>query len=233
LNAAIQRRTLVCLAKPEWLHIPFLGSPKTDLDKLHDLAFKIPALLARISEIIQQERCPPPSGNDRDANRLDEPCTSPAGALELASEYEMSLSSMEKWLEDFAQRHPSPLYWSMKTPFSCPSPFIEVDPQCIPKFTNAPYRLRFPNSQIAGVLASFWSYQLDLLLGLIELERSLVAHGFNMTKKLDIHQSDARERACSILDTLPYLTSCFEGSLRLQGLIKTVDRYFSVIEHEL
>jgi hypothetical protein len=233
VKVAIEKRIVVCLAEPEWLHVPFLGSPKTDSERLHDLALKISTLLARTMKIVQLARSPPSSRSKHDANTSAEPCSS-LTTVKLVREYESLLSRMEEWLDNFSKRHPSPLYWSTKHPVELtgPSPLLEVDPQCIPSFKETSYQLRFSNGQIAGILMNYWSYQLDLLLGLIELEQCSAANGYEQAK-LAQRYSSAREKALLMLETVPYLESCFEGTVSVQASMKTVRRYFTMAQHEI
>jgi hypothetical protein len=229
LKVAIQRRIVLCLAEPAWLHVPFLGSPKTEFDHLHDLALEIPTLLARTTKIVQHAKSRPLSQSEYGKNISAEACPSIA-VLELMAEYEALLFKMEKWFHLLVQRYPGPLYWSMKHSLqhASASPPLEVDPQCIPTFTETSHQLRFPNSQIAGMLANFWSYQLDLLLGLIELEQSPAAYASHQVK-LELHYGLASEKALSILDTMPYLQSCFEGTISAAAPMKTVYSYFVMV----
>jgi hypothetical protein len=230
---AIQKRIVLCLAEPEWLHVPFLGSSKTELGRLEDLALKIPNLLLRTTEIVQSGKGHPYPQSEQGANATAEPHPSPA-VLELTEEYEALLLQMEQWLHLFVQRYPGPLYWPAKhsLQYTSSSPPLEVDPQCIPTFTETSHQFRFPNGQVAGILANFWSYQLDLLLGFIELEQNPAACGYDKAK-LELHYSSALEKALSILDTIPYLNSCFEGVISAEAPMKTVYRYLTMMKDKV
>ena len=64
---------------------------------------------------------------------------------------------------------------------------------------------------------------------LIELEQSPAAVlGYDRTR-LESHHSSAFEKALAILDTVPYLRSCFEGSISAEAPLKTVDSYFDMV----
>jgi hypothetical protein len=233
LKAAIQNRTILCLAESQWLHLPFLGSSKTELDHLHDIALRIPTLLVQTTKIIQHAKDHPFQQDEYGPYASARPCPSPA-VLELIEGYEALQSRMEKWLNHFMQKYPGPLYWSANHSPQHTAAYLplEVDVQCIPIFTETSRQLRFPNGQIAGIFAEVWSYQLDLLLGLIELEQSPAARGCYL-EKLELHYSSALERALSILDTVPYLKSCFEGSISAEAPLKTVRRYFTMMKDKV
>jgi hypothetical protein len=229
---AIQRRTVICLAEPKWLHIPFLGSSKTELERLHDLALRIPALLSRTTSIVQHRRLHHFAGRECGTNTPTEPCPS-TFILDLIENYECLLSEMEAWFDDLEQRHLGPLYWhtEVNSEITSQSALLEVDPQCIPVFNTTLCRVNFPNGQIAGVLANYWSYQLDLLLGLMEVEQNIIALSCENTKFGQRH-SLAREKVFLILETMPYLKSCFEGSIRTHAPMKRVNRYFAMVKGE-
>jgi hypothetical protein len=233
LKAAIENRIVLCLAEPEWLHLPFFGSSKTELDLLHDIALSIPILLVRTTTIVQHAKRHRFRQDEHDTSTSAQSCPSPA-VLELIEEYEALLSRMQNWLYSFTQKHPGPLYWSKKDPLQHTDayPSIEVDVHCIPTFTETAHQLRFPNGQIAGIFADIWSYQLELLLGLIELEQSPAARGCYL-EQLELHYSSALEKALKILDTVPYLNSCFEGSISAEAHLKTVRRYFTLVKDKV
>jgi hypothetical protein len=164
------------------------------------------------------------ASNDSNRREIsDSPKQNLETALSLLNDYWAVFDQMEEWQNDWKASEQGSLYWHSDIPL--PSKVIDVDSVCIPSFPDETYQVRFQNTQKAGLAASFWSFRLELLMGIIKLQRSLFG---TQVESLEQNLPMAKDTACLILQTAPYLTCCFEGAMASKASLRTLTRYFEL-----
>ncbi|KAJ5653344.1 hypothetical protein N7490_000347 [Penicillium lividum] len=211
------------LADSDWIHLPFLNTRKTRMELLHDIVLQIPRLLYQTNQWFDGlEKSASNVSNRREL--LDSRKHDLETALSLLDDYWAVFDQMEAWQNNWKASEPGPLYWRSDIPM--PSKVIDVDLVCIPSFPNETYQVRFQNTQKAAHAVTFWSYRLELLMGMIKLQRSLFD---TQIESLEQNMAMAKETACLILQTAPYLTCCFEGTVASRAPLRTITRYFELV----
>lgn len=202
--------------QPEWLHVPFQGTEKTRVERLHDLALELPDLLERTDTIAALSL----------VGELDEDIKT------LVAEYVDLKNRLLLWLEDFEAEEGGQIYWLPISDAEREQPSPEPDPICVPSFPDQSFVLRFPSGPKAGLLCHYWSFQLQLLMELSELERRrfLPSDGGALRDKSSksdsvLIETEAYELAQLILQAEPYLSSCLEGRITVQAPLEIVNRY--------
>ncbi|KAJ5604166.1 hypothetical protein N7537_007122 [Penicillium hordei] len=192
------------------------------MELLHDLALQIPWLFYRTDQWV--DGLENYASNDSNRGKIsDPPKQQLETALSLLNDYWAVFDQMEEWQNNWKASEQGPLYWYSGTPM--PSKVIEVDPVCIPSFPDETYQVRFQNTQKAGLAATFWSFKLELLIGMIKLQRNLFG---TQVESLEQNLAMAKETSSLILQTAPYLTSCFEGAVASKAALRATRRYFEL-----
>ena len=144
----------------------------------------------------------------------------------LQSQFEALLTQLELLYE-------GPLFWNSNTSSGLP----HYDAECHPKHTSIHNQLQFLSAPAAGSIIACSAFRLRLWMLAIELRRSMngaSAHGDQASR--DWNKTIAREQDLSsktawlILEAIPYLSSCFEGSVVLQAPLKIVEEYYRDID---
>ena len=221
VSVALHRRQPTFLAEPDWITLPFRSFRKTRRELLHDLALQIPGLLHRTDQLVSglvdlTDYRSDFQGPPRIKNKDFEPAS-------LLMHYYTILHRIEEWLNDWKASECGPLYWPSTLPM--PSMIMEVDMECIPSFTVAAFQLRFLSGQKAGLLITYWAFLLELLTGMIDLQQNMPNI---QDDALEEHLNTAQETACLILQAVPYLSCCFEGTLVSKAPLRTAARYFGL-----
>lgn len=220
---AIERRAPSFLGDTAWLHSPWQNAPKTMRDRLNDIGLLIPAELQRTDNIFAEIQ----GGEMMPMSFVDQ------SLLELNS-ISVLQRRLEEWLYDLKMTTEGPLYWPLLT--SPDGAGAKADLECQPRYSNNFHQLVFSCGPIAGMLAQFWSFQLELLLTRIKLHEGILRYcdeenpslpsAKNITLKSLIRDStQADEVARLILQTEPRLSSCFEGLLCIQAPLRSLIRY--------
>jgi hypothetical protein len=217
--AAINRRTPIFLSEPTWTDLPFHGQKKTIREDLFDLGLCIPALLKFVDGWLLRVQ-----GRWFDKQTFDSTCQNHlADVSTLRSEF-------EKWLLRLETTITGPLYWPLNEP---PIQSMNIsDRECKPKVVASSNRLQFPCGPIAGLLAQYWAFQLELLMISMDIHEASLKYTESpaVTKtasaELNAIRSSAEDTARLILEAQPYLFSCFEGLIALQPPLTVVTRYF-------
>src|SRR5277367_6485470 len=92
---ALSRSVSTYLAEPEWLTVPWENIPKSDMDRLFDIQFSLPAIFEREGQLEME----PPS-----ANRTSE-------ARKLLDRCNRVVTEFDDWYEDLHSRFKELLFW--------------------------------------------------------------------------------------------------------------------------
>jgi hypothetical protein len=222
LSVRLSKHTPTLLAESDWIHLPFLNISKTRMELLHDIALQMPWLFYQTGRWFDE--LDNPVSNDSNRREISgSPKPNLETALSLLNDYWAVFDQLEEWESNWKASERGPLYWHSDIPM--PSKLIDVDSVCIPLFPTEAYQVRFANTQKAGLAVTFWSFRLELLMGLIKLQRSLFG---TQVESLEKNLAMAEETACLILQTAPYLTCCFEGSVASKAPLRTITRYLEL-----
>ncbi|OAP59634.1 hypothetical protein AYL99_06932 [Fonsecaea erecta] len=230
----LQKRRPSVLSEPQWIYRPFFCRPKTRREILHDIALGIPTLLHRADDLIPM-LVQNPQGDQSGPSDLSHELRIARG---LAADFAKVKADLEAWLHNLEQScSPDPIYWSTDTVVD--HPYSHSDPMCVPSFEDPKYQLRFRDGQKAGVLICYWSFMLELLMSLIDVQTAVVtlaASGVNsdaediinaVCEDMDANRAAADNSAFLILQSIPYLNCCLEGVFVMQSPLSLVQRYFA------
>lgn len=92
---ALSRSRSTYLAEPEWLTVPWENIPKTDMDRLFDIQFHLPAIFEREGQL---EKEPPSAKRKFEARKLFDRCNRVA-------------KMFDDWYEGLHSRSKRPLCW--------------------------------------------------------------------------------------------------------------------------
>lgn len=222
LSVRLSKHIPTFLADSDWIHLPFLNFRKTRMELLHDIALQIPWLFYQTDRWFDRlENSASNNPNRREIS--DSQMQNLETAISLLNDHWAVFDQMEEWQNKWKASEQGPLYWYSDIPM--PSMVIDVDSVCIPSFPDETYQVRFQNTQKAGLAITFWSFRLELLMGMIKLQRSLLG---TQVESLEQNLAMAEETACLILQVAPYLTCCFEGAVASKAPLRTITRYFEL-----
>ncbi|OAL29212.1 hypothetical protein AYO20_09265 [Fonsecaea nubica] len=232
---ALQRRRPIFLSEPTWIYTPFFYRPKTRREILHDLALRLPDLLYRTDDLIPLLVQTPRGDADGRSNNFRELMDV---TQKLVADFTQLKADLEAWFQNFKQSYsPAPIYWTTDTVLD--SAHSYTDPVCVPDLQDPKYQLRFQDGQKAGVLICYWSFMLELLMSVIDVQAAALLlstrpgnDGGDMTidavcEDLDAHRATADDCAFLILQSMPYLLCCLEGVFVTQSPLSLVQRYFA------
>lgn len=220
LSVAIENHIPAFLADSDWIHLPFSNTQKTKKERLHDIALQIPRLLCQTDRLIDGiEDLVYRDSNSREIFGSQERDLGAASSL--LHSYKTILDKLEEYESNWKASEPGPLYWTSDIPM--PSNFVDTDSVCIPSFPDDTYQIRFQNTQKAALAVTHWSFRLEALIGMIKLQRSLAG---SQVESLEQNLAMAEETASLILQTVPYLTCCFEGAVASRAPLRTIAKYF-------
>lgn len=195
-----------------WLDIPFTFVEKTRQAKLHDLAIRIPGLIEQTDTIIASQHTDPfIIGN----------------AIALKINYLSLRQEFFDWFNHIVIDDHGPIYWHTKDDQYIKS---EEDPVCIPHLNPETRKISFRDGPRAGLLAHYWAYRLELVMGMLDLykiETDDQVQWLDSVPGLDVSSClrEANVLAQMIFETVPYLSSCLEGRITMQGPLDTISRY--------
>ena len=138
-------------------------------------------------------------------------------------------AQFEAWLIKFESLYDGPLFWnSMNGRYTGTA---HHDFECRPKQTPIHSQLCFHSAPVAGVLVAYSSFRLKLWMLAAEI-RNWMEHndGIGFTRAME--RTTRRERelagktAWLILEAMPYLQSCFEGSIVVQAPLKIAEEFY-------
>jgi hypothetical protein len=92
---ALSRSVSTFLAEPEWLTVPWEIIPKSDMDRLFDIQFRLPAIFEREGQL---EKEPPSAARKSEARKLFDRCNE-------------VVKMFDDWYEDLHSRSKEPLFW--------------------------------------------------------------------------------------------------------------------------
>jgi hypothetical protein len=92
---ALSRSVRTYLAEPEWLTVPWENFPKTDMDRLFDIQFRLPAIFEREGQL---EKEPPSAARKIEAGKLLDQCNK-------------VVKMFDDWYEDLHSRSKERLFW--------------------------------------------------------------------------------------------------------------------------
>ncbi|KFY46696.1 hypothetical protein V494_00360 [Pseudogymnoascus sp. VKM F-4513 (FW-928)] len=218
---AIEQRELTFFAEPDWLGIPFENVKKSMRDHLVDLGVHIPNLLQSF-DIFSASTIA-----EYTTVQFDIGISILAQITDLEQKFEEWLSMLEATTSD-------PLYWSRSLPTT--NDRKHHDTECVPKYSNKFHQLVFHSGPVAGLLAHYWSFRLQLAMTSIKLQQTLLSYVSKvpeqvldqekLTMSLHKEQELADSTAQLILGAEPSLSSCFEGFVCLQPSLRIVTSYF-------
>jgi hypothetical protein len=223
---AIERRAPNFLGETAWLHTPWEYASKTMRDRLNDIGLLIPGELQSTDNLVAEMQ----------NGKMTPMCFVDLSLLKLNAISAIQ-RRLDDWLYHLKMETEGPLYWPLlNSPVGVKA---QADLECQPTYSNNFHRTVFSCGPIAGILAQFWSFQLELLLTRITLhekilqccdeEHPILPSARNITlKSLDRDSTQADGVARLILQAEPRLSSCFEGLLCIQAPLRSVVRY---LEH--
>lgn len=217
--ADLGRRKPSFLSGREWIGIPLDGQSRSMREELHDLALQIPTILASADGLI--------SALPQKTMHVDDFTDK---ALHILSNAHASRSQLGEWKGRLEQSIPGPLYWPRTRPSVLHTSML--DNECKPKRSSNLSRLMFPCGPVAGILAQYWAFELELLMTSQRLwnmlrtcERSAFVRRL-APSALEVDSKAAADCARLILEAQPYLFSCFEGVIALQPPLTVAMRYY-------
>lgn len=206
--ASIQRRQSGILSQPEWNRLFLCGTKATARDRLIAMAFAVPPLLELVDKVHLAS---------------DVSFRSPASINVLLHDIRNLQGKFQSWMEYVSQSVEGELFWPSSRPVI--SSTQHIDSECRPKHQSSLQQLSFISGTIAGLLVQCWSFQLELLTAEATLQ-NLTHHNTALDPAKSARQR-ADEVAQLIMESQPYLASCFEGLLCLELPMETVRRYLA------
>ena len=229
-HVCIEKREPTFLASKDWVEIPFMGHTKQRRDRLLDIATHIPDLLHRTDAVLANltRKDSGRSLQIKSSSDHVRPFEAVKGLLDDIASIRLDL---QDWLDSLRKSFSKPLYWWCNDK-SIPEYAYPVDPQCVPDLRNPSYQLRFPEGQKAGLLVIYWSYMLELLAAVIEIQTALrhvtsIDVPLRMTEDLDLNRIEGDHTALLITQAEPYLTSCLEGKTVIHFPLRVASRYLA------
>lgn len=148
-------------------------------------------------------------------------------AIGLKVDYLSLREEFVDWFNHVVIDDHGPIYW-----YTGEQPYIksEEDPICVPHLSNGAYKVSLRDGPRAGLLARYWSFRLELVMGLWDLYKiEVVDHVqlLDLVPSLDAASClhEANTLAQLILEAVPYLSSCLEGRITMQAPLETFGRY--------
>lgn len=155
----------------------------------------------------------------------------PERAINLHEDINKLEQKFEAWHQRLEGLYEGPLMWTANDKTF--SGMHMIDTECIPTKTKE-NQLEFRNGPLAGILATYWSFRLELCIATMDLEPLMQTENAEdaatLRVKLDGNVGLARDIARLILEAMPYLSSCLEGNVVLQAPLKIVQRYYERYE---
>lgn len=186
---------------------------------MHDLALRLPGLIERTDSVVASQNLDP---------------LATGKAIELKIDYLSLREDFTNWYNHVIIDDHGPIYWH-----AIEQPYIESeeDPICIPHLVDGKHKVSFRDGPRAGLLAHYWSFRLELVMGLLDLYK--IEAGDHM-QLLDLVPGldavsclrEANDLAQLILEAVPYLSSCLEGRITMQGPLETLGRYHDRLDLE-
>lgn len=220
VNNAITERHDTIFTQPEWIELLEIDSSWCPRQSLMDIASKIPRIIARTDGLPKQF-----TTNSTSYNHYQE-------AQMLLDEMRTIHARFEAWLARYESLFHDPLFWS--TSGQSYSVDNHNDRECRPKYSPESAQLTFHSAPVAGILTAYASFRLGLWKLAADLRQRIrmfgpedeEAHSESRNELLKQESDAAKKTAWLILEAMPYLSSCFEGSLVLQGPLKIVEEYY-------
>lgn len=208
VHISVQRRQPTFLSEHEWNQQMFDTADSTVQDRLVTMALEVPGILELVDDFHASTSTS--SGSSESATAL----------LERIHSLKARFHS---WLTELDASVEGDLYWvSGQRGFETPR---SVDTECQPKVRSSHQQLDFATGTIAGLLAHYWSFELNLLTAESLVQTSVQTK--NSTGSVVDTSARADKTAQYILEAQPYLTSCLEGTICMQLVMGTAKRYFA------
>lgn len=160
---SIERRAPHFLGETAWLNTPWKYAPKTTRDRLNDIGLIIPTELHTTDLLLAEAR----DGQITPTSFVDQ------SLLELNAILILQ-RRLDEWLYHLKMETDGPLYWPILASPAGAKP--QSDLECQPTYSNNFHQLVFPCGPIAGMLAQFWSFQLELLFTRIKLHETILRY---------------------------------------------------------
>jgi hypothetical protein len=224
----MEKRKPVFLAETKWLQLPFLFHIKSRKELLQDITLRIPALLFQTDEVISDLSVLHEDHHKHSNLGFKESPTLRAARCLIYELNEVS-SELEAWLKGFKETSSTPLWWDKNA--TGDDFYYTRDPECIPNLEDLRFRLRFPSGQKAALLMQYWSFRLEILTAIIDVQAELLELSktddavLSLSKDLDTHRSMAAEVANMIIQSTSHVLSCLEGRLAARFPLRVVARY--------
>lgn len=206
--ASIQRRQPGFLSEPEWNGLFHRGSEATARDRLIAIAFEIPKLL----EAVDTARLSA-DNSSKFSERIEA----------LLDDIRQVQEKLQSWMEDLDRSIEGELFWPSSQPLIGRKQ--QIDAECQPKHRSSLQQLSFISGTVAGLLVHYWSFQLELLTAEQMLQQLPHTTPIRHATKSTRHSAD--EVAQLIMESQPYLASCFEGVICLELPMESVRRYLA------
>jgi hypothetical protein len=208
------------LSKADWTHKPYKSRVKTRREMLHDIAFKIPALLDRTDTFIAALSTESDSQLLTSSSSENDYLAELVTAEEVLDQLTQVRIELESWFQDLRDAHaPIPLYWETDEVFD--SSYVLLDPHCQPVHANPGHRLRFRDGNKAGSLMTFWAIKLELLSAMIDIQETVstlmtttpgsAVRAISICQALKANRAAADKVTELMTQSLPYLECCLEG----------------------
>lgn len=154
-------------------------------------------------------------------------CLTTGSAIALKLDYLALRQDFVDWFNHVIVDDYGPIYW-----YTSDQPNIkpEEDPICVPNLTAGTSKVSFRDGPRAGLLTHYWGYQLELIMGLLDLYKTELGDHSQLLDLVPGFDVDACLREADtlahlILEAEPYLSSCLEGRITMQSPRETLLRY--------
>lgn len=212
IYSAVRQCQPTIFEQPQWMQLLAEGPSWSPRHRLLDIAAPLPGLLSRI---------------DLNRHEQDE-------SLQLRQDLQETHGQLDSWIKSFESVYDCMLYWGYDRPTPGTLVFQPTDIECQPRHRSERNQLEFLNGPVAGLLVAYWSFRLKLYLSELELDakqRADIASPDVIENTSQKVSDAARATSVLILEAVPYLSSCLEGSLALQAPLVIVEEYYSRYEN--
>jgi hypothetical protein len=208
LQNSIQRRGSTFLSDQEWNQGIFDGDNSTTQDSLITLGFEVPGLLESVDQL---------------QTSIDSSSASSGNATVLLEEIHSLHSRLQLWLQELESSIEGDLFWPLDQPKVSRLRF--VNSECEPERQSNLQQLTFASGTIAGLLTHYWCFKLSLFTAETVVHRHIQAKDIGGSDRGRASRAD--KAAQHILEAQEYLTKCLEGTIFMQLVVGTVERYFA------